>query len=186
MFSVKERRIAIDPRGPMPGRTPTIVPTKAPMSAQRRFIGVAATWNPIMSWLQDFHYPSPVIFRMNCSMTPDGTTTPKSPVKTMKERRVVKRAVRKEISVVLNRSSRKRTKRTMKVERENSASSRGSGKRRGRRRSRPARAVSSCAPHLSRPSCGRSARHGSRRWPADRWRSPPGTGRRPAGRGFRP
>ena len=49
MFSVKESRIAIDPRGPMPGSTPTIVPTKAPMNAHIRLKGVAATWNPIMS-----------------------------------------------------------------------------------------------------------------------------------------
>jgi hypothetical protein len=43
MLRVKESRIAIDPRGPMPGRTPTIVPTRAPIKAQSKLEGVAAT-----------------------------------------------------------------------------------------------------------------------------------------------
>ena len=33
MFRVKESRMAMDPSGPMPGSTPTMVPTKAPASA---------------------------------------------------------------------------------------------------------------------------------------------------------
>ena len=56
------------------------------------------------------------MFKINCSMKPVGTTTPKSPAKMIKESTVVTRAVKKETVVVLNRSNRKRTKRTRKVD----------------------------------------------------------------------
>jgi hypothetical protein len=35
--------------GPMPGSTPTAVPSRTPMKAYRRFMGVSAVANPSMS-----------------------------------------------------------------------------------------------------------------------------------------
>ncbi len=41
------------------------------------------------------------MFKINFSMIPDGTTTPKSPVKMMKDNTLVMSAVKKEIMAVL-------------------------------------------------------------------------------------
>ena len=38
--------------GPIPGSTPTAVPSAQPISAQNRFIGCSATANPPISWLR--------------------------------------------------------------------------------------------------------------------------------------
>ena len=39
-------RIATPLTGPRPGRAPTIVPTKQPVSASTMLIGVSASWKP--------------------------------------------------------------------------------------------------------------------------------------------
>jgi len=47
IFKLIGRRRAIAPAGPIPGRTPTSVPSKTPKKQKRRFIGRAATWKPL-------------------------------------------------------------------------------------------------------------------------------------------
>src|SRR6187551_3758376 len=39
--------------GPMPGSTPTRVPSVTPTSASSRLVGVRASWNPCISWLKE-------------------------------------------------------------------------------------------------------------------------------------
>jgi hypothetical protein len=45
IWNVSGRRRAIDPEGPMPGRTPTAVPIKTPKKHARSFIGARITEN---------------------------------------------------------------------------------------------------------------------------------------------
>jgi hypothetical protein len=47
IFKLIGRRSAIAPAGPIPGRTPTSVPSKTPKKQKRRFIGRVATWKPL-------------------------------------------------------------------------------------------------------------------------------------------
>src|SRR5215213_3375597 len=49
MLRTTGRSRAIAPVGPMPGRTPTTVPRKAPISAKRRLWGSSAMAKPSMS-----------------------------------------------------------------------------------------------------------------------------------------
>jgi hypothetical protein len=44
--NVTGRRIEMPDSGPMPGRTPTKVPTRQPSTAYQRFSGASATENP--------------------------------------------------------------------------------------------------------------------------------------------
>jgi hypothetical protein len=51
-FSVIGSSIATAVAGPMPGSTPTAVPSVQPTSAHSRLIGVPAVRKPCMSWSQ--------------------------------------------------------------------------------------------------------------------------------------
>jgi hypothetical protein len=46
MAKVDGKRRAMAPTGPMPGSTPTIVPTSTPMKHANRLLGSSATENP--------------------------------------------------------------------------------------------------------------------------------------------
>ena len=46
MENVKGSSSAIDPEGPIPGRTPTAVPTKTPAKQARSFVGTRAILKP--------------------------------------------------------------------------------------------------------------------------------------------